>query len=108
MLFVLVYLAALIPVLMIGATLVEMLMRDAPRRGKRPDDHTLPSPPRHRVCAVTADGRVVRGTPRQVVRRLADRAHFLLLLFLLAPGAAERLLERWEAAGRILVRGEWG
>ncbi|MFY7953228.1 MAG: hypothetical protein ACOVT5_12040 [Armatimonadaceae bacterium] len=70
-------LACLIPVLAIGALLVDLLLRDAPRRGKRPDLGTpkperLPAPG-NRVCAVAADGQRVVGTALRVARHLGLR-----------------------------------
>jgi hypothetical protein len=102
MFMVVVFLAALVPVLFIGATLVDLLMRDAPRRGKRPDDHDLPPPRRHILRVVTPDGRIVRGTPRQVVRQIARRPPLLL-----TSDEADRMLDEWAAVGLILIRGEW-
>jgi hypothetical protein len=103
MVMVVVFLAALIPILFIGATLIDLLLRDAPRRGKRPDDYTLPPPRRHILRVVTPDGRIVRGTPCQVVRQIARRSP----LFLTAD-KADRILDDWERVGLILIRGEWG
>jgi len=71
------FLACLIPVLSVGAVLVNLLLRDAPRRGKRPD---LGIPRRERlsdpvrsVWAVASDGRRLVGTARSVARQLGLR-----------------------------------
>jgi hypothetical protein len=102
MVMVVVFLAALVPILFIGATLIDLLMRDAPRRGKRPDDHVLPPPRRHILRVVTPDGRIVHGTPCQVVRQVARDVPLLL-----TPDQADQILEQWESVGLILVRGDW-
>lgn len=71
------FLACLVPVLSIGAVLVDLLLRDAPRRGKRPDlgiprPERLPTPGRT-VWAVASDGRRLVGTARSVARQMGLR-----------------------------------
>jgi len=71
------FLACLMPVLGVGAIMVELLLRDAPRRGKRPDlgaarPHRLP-PYGFQVCAVAPDGRRWIGSPVRVARDLGLR-----------------------------------
>ena len=95
----------LIPVLMIGTVMMELLLRDAPRRGKRPDDHSLTTSYVF-VHVVTAGGWVISGKPRDVVRRLAARERAPAPLILTAAGA-ERLLRRWQSAGRLIAQFEW-
>ncbi|MEI6432816.1 MAG: hypothetical protein WCP07_11585, partial [bacterium] len=84
---------ALIPVLLIGATMMELLIREAPRRGKRPDDLSNQSS-RLFVRVVTAGGWVISGTPREVVRRLSERERAPLPLFL-TERRAENALRHW-------------
>jgi hypothetical protein len=100
---VLIILVALVPVLLIGTLLVEMLLCEAPRRGKRPDDHTVTPTPRGRICVVTIDGRILRGTACEIVRRLDAATPGILL----RRPDAERLLRRWEVEGSVIVQGEW-
>src|SRR5262245_53292816 len=100
---VLILLVALVPVLLIGATLVEMLLGEAPRRGKRPDDHAVSPIPCGRMLVVTQDGRILRGTACEIVRCLNAAATPLWL----CQTTAERLLRRWEGEGLVIVQGEW-
>ncbi|MFM7321724.1 MAG: hypothetical protein ACKO5K_09400 [Armatimonadota bacterium] len=69
-----VFAAALLPVLGIGGVLVDLLLRDAPRRGKRPDLGTARPvrvpPPGRRTCVLLNDGGRVIGTPWSVAWRL--------------------------------------
>jgi len=69
-----VFAVALIPVLGIGGVFVDLLLRDAPRRGKRPDLGTprpvrIP-PPGRRTCVVLHDGGRMFGTPQAVAWKL--------------------------------------
>jgi hypothetical protein len=69
-----VFLTCVVPILGVGAVLVDLLLRDAPRRGKRPDlgtprPQTIPASG-NRVIAVAPDGRRWVGTPISVARRL--------------------------------------
>jgi hypothetical protein len=97
-------------VLLIGTLLMELLLRDAPRRGKRPDcrDAEHSRGPR-RVQVVTGQGEALRGTPKEIVAslsRLPD-ADFGEIPRFVTASSAERLLLRWEAAGRIRLIFEW-
>lgn len=71
-----VFAIALVPVLGLGGVLVDLLLRDAPRRGKRPDLGTprpvRTPPPGRRSCVVLVDGRRVFGTPTAVAWRLGS------------------------------------
>ena len=97
MLSIFIVLAVLLPVLAIGATLIELLTASAPRRGK------WPYPPvrragRRRVRVVTRNGQMLTGTPKQVVARLRARGEVT------APDQsdADLVLCSLEAAGEIL------
>ena len=100
---VLILLVALIPVLLVGTLLIEMLLSEAPRRGKRPDDHTISSFPSGRMLVVTCDGCILRGTACEIVRRLDASVPPLWF----SRCAAEQRLRRWEGEGRVIVQGEW-
>jgi len=69
-----VFAVALVPVLGLGGVLVDLLLRDAPRRGKRPDlgapRPVRTPPPGRRSCVMLGDGRRVFGTPIEVAWRL--------------------------------------
>ena len=97
-------------VLVIGTLLMELLLRDAPRRGKRPDCQNveLPRGP-VRVQVVTGQGEALHGTPAEVVSHLArlPDADFGEIPRFFTPSAAERLLLRWEKAGRIRLTFDW-
>lgn len=97
-------------VLTIGTTLMELLLRDAPRRGKRPDVCIAERPrgPRQ-VQVVMGHGERLHGTPAEVVSLLARRsdADFGEVPRFVSSSAAERLLLRWEEAGRIRLVYEW-
>jgi hypothetical protein len=97
-------------VLAIGTTLMELLLRDAPRRGKRPDlrDAERPRGPRQ-VQVVTGHGECLHGTPAEIVSHLASLpdADFGEVPRFVSSSAAERLLLRWEEAGRIRLVYEW-
>ena len=93
-----IFLLALVPVLAIGALLVNMLLEAAPRTGKRPDTgapsarggaldahlNPLSVPPpaerpggvpgggEPRVRILTSDGLLLQGTPRQILARLRE------------------------------------
>jgi hypothetical protein len=89
---------------------MELLLRDAPRRGKRPDvrEDERPRGPRH-VQVVTGQGTHLHGTPAEVVSHLArlPDADFADIPRIVTTSAAERLLRRWEEAGRIRLVYEW-
>ncbi|GAB4457401.1 MAG: hypothetical protein OHK0029_17110 [Armatimonadaceae bacterium] len=93
-------------VLAIGTCLMELLFDSAPRRGKRPDDTAVPPPRRPIVRVVTLEGRLLRGTPRRVVRTLGDEMRIPLPWYL-SHHDAEQLLDRWEREGSVLVMGDW-
>lgn len=100
-------LAALVPVLVIGAVLIELLQRVAPRRGKRPD--ILGTRPDNGVIVRVTIGEETefRGSPRSIALRLLLRGWGSLPLYL-SSRDADRLLRCWEEEGRIRVRSEWG
>jgi hypothetical protein len=99
---------ALPPVLLLGTLCIELLLWDAPRRGKRPDVKSRDtSHPGRYVRVVTAGGMAVRGTPEQVVHALIRSDFDAPLPFPLTHTRAERLLENWAEAGRLSVQGEW-
>lgn len=113
---VLILLLALAPVLTIGAVLINLLLENAPRRGKWP----FPPPKRRatsprrgnkppveaRIKILTEGGLLLEGTPEYLAARLRRMEG--------APAArpresaedARRFLREWEAAGRILIRPE--
>lgn len=97
-------------VLLIGTVLMELIIREAPRRGKRPDCRE-DDPPRgtRRVEVVTGRGESLRGTPTEVVSRLSrlPDADFGEIPRFVTASTAERLLLRWEKAGRIRLTFEW-
>ena len=95
---VIVFLVALLPVLFIGAILVEMLLHAAPRRGKRPDVGIARASVRRipQVCVLTHDGRLLSGSPQQVARQLGA--------WIVTPRAARARLDDLERHGRIRHR----
>lgn len=102
----LVLLVALVPVLLLGMLFVELLLREAPRRGKRPDTKGQLRPPRRQVKVVTPSGEVLTGSPERIVALLARQG------FLGAPSDVEaktawQLLDAWRAVGRIQLQIEW-
>jgi hypothetical protein len=97
-------------ILAIGTVLMELLLRDAPRRGKRPDVREFERPRgARRVEVVTGTGERFCGTPAEVVTTLARRsdADFGAIPTRVSPSAAERLLLQWESAGRIRLTFVW-
>ena len=101
-----VFLVALIPVLLIGILLVELMLVHAPRRGKRPDVKARPLPPKRLVRVVTPSGEVLTGEPERIVANLA-RQGFAGALPDPNPNEAWRLLDGWRAVGRIQLQVEW-
>lgn len=97
-------------VLCIGTLLMELLLRDAPRRGKRPDCRETEHPRGScRVQVVTGQGQSLYGTPKEIVTslsRLPD-ADFGEIPRFVTASTAERLLLRWEKAGRIQLTFDW-
>lgn len=95
-----IFLVSLVPVLLIGSVLVDVLLRTAPRRGKRPDLGTTramrPAAPGHRVCVVTDDGRRLAGTAWSVARQMGTWTS--------SEAAARRRLDALEAQGLIHSR----
>ena len=101
-----IFFLALIPVLLVGIVLVELLLFHAPRRGKRPDVKTRPLPPHRIIKVVTPSGEVLTGEPERIVAKLAHQG------FVGAhpdpnPTEAWRLLDSWRAVGRIQLQVEW-
>ena len=102
----LIFLLALVPVLLLGMLFVELLLINAPRRGKRPDYHGPVRAPRRIVKIVTPSGQVLTGAPERIVAQLARQGF---------PGApaeigaidAWQLLDAWRAVGRIQLQIEW-
>jgi hypothetical protein len=99
-------LMALAMVLSIGTTLMELLIRDAPRRGKRPDVTDDPALAEVVLRVVTTDGQTLVGHPRTIVEQLRAEGFSPAPRFLTAS-AARKTLERWERNGLVHVRGEW-
>jgi hypothetical protein len=113
---------ALPPVLLLGTLCIELLLWEAPRRGKRPDVKSRDaSSPGQYIRVTTTGGLALRGTPQQVVNALIQ-AEFdgAPMPFSGAPmpfsGAppfpltterAQTMLENWAAAGRLSLQGEW-
>ena len=97
---------ALVPVLLIGILLVELLLIHAPRRGKRPDVKSRPSPPRRIIRVVTPSGDVITGEPERIVALLA-RQGFSGAPATPNPAEAWSLLDSWRAVGRIQLQVEW-
>jgi|GEM_PF-6390958 hypothetical protein len=107
MLFTVIFIGALVPVLLMGSFLMNLIFEAAPRRGKRPD-FTENNPPRLMlVRVVTDEGRLMRGTPCQVVRRLGGLWGVVTPFWLTEP-LADQFIAQWEQEGRILVMGDWG
>ncbi len=104
---ILVFLVALVPVLLIGTVLVEVLLREAPRGGKRPDVREPGTSGTVTVRVVTSAGRLLQGTPAAVVRQLAREGFPDTPRGALTQERARALLERWESAGYLLIRFEW-
>ena len=99
-------LIALIPVLLLGMLFVELLLSEAPRKGKRPDAKGKPRPPRRLVKVITPSGEVLTGSPERIVALLARQG------FIGAPTEVEtqtawQLLDAWRAVGRIQLQIEW-
>ncbi len=97
-------------VLLIGTVLMELLLRDAPRRGKRHDcgdENRLWGARRVRI--VTGQGWCLHGTPREVVSHLSrlPDGDFGDIPRFVSASTAERFLLRWEAAGRIRLTFDW-
>ena len=99
-------LVALIPILLLGMLFVELLLREAPRRGKRPDTKGAARAPRRIVKVVTPTGEVLTGTPERIVAQLAGQG-FLGAPRDVAPRDAWQLLDSWRAVGRIQLQIEW-
>ena len=97
---------ALIPVLLIGILIVELLLVHAPRRGKRPDIKNRPLPPRRIVRVVTPSGDILTGEPERIVASLARQGFFGASADP-DPKEAWRLLDSWRAVGRIQLLIEW-
>ena len=104
---------ALPPVLLLGTLFMELLLWDAPRRGKRPDVKSGDSSkPGRYVCVTTRGGLALRGTPKQVVQTLiSSPSDFDVALnppvWPLTQNRATQLLENWAEAGRLSLHGEW-
>lgn len=98
---------ALVPVLLIGVLLVELLLCHAPRRGKRPDLKSAPRAPRRVLKVITPSGDVLTGEPQTIVLRLAHQGFTGAPNALPEPAEAWRLLDSWRAVGRIQLQIEW-
>jgi hypothetical protein len=106
---------ALPPVLLLGTLCIELLLWEAPRRGKRPDVKSRDaSSPGQYIRVTTTGGLALRGTPQQVVNALIqaefDGAPMLFSgapPFPLTTERAQTMLENWAAAGRLSLQGEW-
>jgi hypothetical protein len=104
---ILIMLAALTPVLLVGAFLVELLLASAARRGKRPDDQSTARERGVTLRVSVGDGGgELRGSPRAVVSRLLQRGWGRHPIYLSARDAEARL-RCWEEEGRVRVRPEW-
>ncbi|WP_395143451.1 hypothetical protein [Armatimonas sp.] len=101
-----VFLVALIPVLLIGIVLVELLLWHAPRRGKRSDLKSRPLPPRRIIRVVTPSGDILTGEPERIVASLARQGFFGAYPDP-DPAEAWHLLDSWRAVGRIQLQVEW-
>jgi hypothetical protein len=99
---------ALPPVLLLGTLFMELLIWDAPRRGKRPDVKSKDmSQPGRYIRVTTTGGLALRGTPQQVVNALIQAEFDGNPPFPLTPQRAQKMLETWAEAGRLSVQGEW-
>ncbi|MDX1933378.1 MAG: hypothetical protein SFU56_12285 [Capsulimonadales bacterium] len=93
-------------VVAMGAVLMELLFRDAPRRGKRPDVPDDSPNSRTVLRVTTTDGESFVGPPLEVVRELIAEGYAPATGFL-TPWRAEHLLPEWERQGIVRIRGEW-
>jgi hypothetical protein len=99
---------ALPPVLLLGTLCIELLLWEAPRRGKRPDVKTRDaSHPGRYIRVTTTGGLALRGTPQQVVQALIQAEFDGAPPFPLTEERAQKMLENWAAAGRLSLQGEW-
>jgi hypothetical protein len=101
-----IFLSALVPVLVLGVALIELLQRATPARGKRPDLPVRRTSSTLLVRVTAPGGRCLRGAPDSVVARLA-RDGFVGAPRWVDRGEALRLLDAWAAVGRIGLRIEW-
>jgi hypothetical protein len=96
-------LIATIPVFVIGVIFVELLLRAAPRRGKRPDVGGYTPETQAGVRVIAPNGKELVGTPLEVARALAKlgfpKTH--------SADEAAKLLAVWQQLGRIEVFPHW-
>jgi hypothetical protein len=93
-------------VLTMGTVMMELLFRDAPRRGKRPDISDDAPNSETIFYVTTTDGETISGKPLVVAQQLIAEGFAPAPRHLTAKTAEQTLLE-WERQGMVRIRGAW-